>query len=82
MTDNGLEKVFLSGGKRTHIEHSDWIDDWWVGYGKDESCQFEGPWLAMAVLAAKILRHPNTEKEAPNLYLPDIELTSEQEDNY
>jgi hypothetical protein len=82
MTDDGLEKVNLSGGKRTRIAHSDWIDGWWVGYGKDESCQFEGPWQHLAILAAKILRHPNTQRAAPNLYQPDIALTEEQERNY
>jgi len=81
-TEDGLDKVYLSGGKRTHIGHSAWLDDWWVGWGKDESCQFEGPWLAMAVLAAKILRHPNTQKVAPNLYQPSIPLTEKQEGNY
>lgn len=81
-TENDLEKVRLSGGKRTNIEHSAWLDDWWVGYGKDSSCQFEGDWLAMAILAAKILRHPNTEKVAANLHRPDLALTEAQEHNY
>lgn len=81
--DAKLEDVDLMGGKRAHLtpSHSeDW--DWWVGYGKDESCQFEGPWLHMAIIAAKILRHPNTQKVAPNLYQPDIPITPEQESNY
>lgn len=82
MTEDGLEKVILSGGKRTNIGHSAWLDDWWVGWGKDSSCQFEGPWEAMAILAAKILRHSNTQKVAPNLYQPNIPLTDEQERNY
>lgn len=81
-TESGLDRVYLDGGKRTNIAPSAWIDDWWVGYGKDESCQFEGPWKAMAILAAKILRHPNTQKEAPNLYMPDIPITEAQERNY
>lgn len=82
LTDNGLDKVILSGGKRTNIGPSEWIDDWWVGWGKDSYCQFEGPWEAMAILAAKILRHPNTKKVADNLYLPDLKLTEAQERNY
>ena len=77
----GLEPVYLSGGKRTNIGPG-FLTDWWVGWGKDESCQFEGPWEDMAILAAKILRHPNTQKVAPNLYMPDISLTEEQERNY
>lgn len=81
-TESGLDKVFMRGGKRANIGHSDWLDDWWVGWGKDESCQFEGPWLHMAILAAKILRHPNTQKVAPNLFQPDIPITPEQEDSY
>jgi hypothetical protein len=67
-TETGLDRVHLSGGKRTNIAPSGWLDDWWVGYGKDESCQFEGPWADMAELAARILAHPNTEKVAPHLY--------------
>lgn len=86
MKEQGLEPVAMTGGKRTNIGHAgndydphkDW--DWWVGWGKDESCQFEGPWKSMAILAAKILRHPNTRKVAENLYQPDIKLTPEQED--
>jgi hypothetical protein len=75
--------VNLSGGKRTNIITSDAIEDWdwWVGHGKDESCQFEGPWEAMAILAAKILRHPNTAKVCPNLHV-ELPLTAEQENNY
>lgn len=91
MKEQGLEPVQLSGGKRTNIgwhgdEHnypaepeSDW--DWWVGWGKDFSCQFEGPWKSMAIIAAKILRHPNTGKVAPNLHVV-LPLTPEQEDFY
>lgn len=81
-TEDGLEKVDMSGGKRANLGHSEWIDGWWVGWGKDESCQFEGPWEHMAILAAKILRHPNTQKVAPNLYMPDVPITDEQERNY
>jgi hypothetical protein len=71
----------MRGGKRANIRHSDWLDDWWVGYGKDESCQFEGPWGHMAILAAKILRHPNTKAVAPNLHV-ELPLTEEQENSY
>lgn len=81
--DNDLEKVSLMGGKRAHLTPTDVPDwDWWVGWGKDESCQFEGPWQHMAVIAAKILRHENTKKVAPNLFRPDLVLTEEQENNY
>ena len=80
-TENGLDKVQMRGGKRANIGHSEWLDDWWVGWGKDSSCQFEGPWLHMAILAAKILRHPNTAKVAPNLHTV-LRLTEEQENSY
>lgn len=81
-TENGLDKVGLRGGKRANLDHSEYLDDWWVGSGKNESCQFEGPWEHMAIIAAKILRHPNTQKVAPNLYRPDLALTDEQEHSY
>lgn len=75
-TEIVLDKVGLSGGKRTNIDPAEGWDDWWVGYGKDTSCQFEGTWEHMAILAAKILRHPNTQKVAPNLYWPDAPLAA------
>lgn len=84
MKERGLEPVRMRGGKRANIGHNehspDW--DWWVGWGKTEGCQFEGPWVHLAILAAKILRHPNTRAVAPNLYREDIVLTPEQEDMY
>jgi len=84
MKERGLVPVEMQGGKRANIGNSQNIEDWdwWVGWGKDKSCQFEGPWAHMAILAAKILRHPNTKAVCPNLYQPDIQLTPEQEDSY
>lgn len=87
MKEQGLVPVAMSGGKRTNIDHtshdtesmSDW--NWWVGWGKDQSCQFEGPWQHMAILAAKILRHPNTKAVCPNLFV-ELPLTKEQENSY
>ena len=67
-----LERVRLSGGRRAIIGPSEWLDDWWAGWCKDQSCQFEGPWEDMAELAAKVLAHPNTAKVAPHLYRPDL----------
>lgn len=70
------------GAKRVNVVESEWMPGWWVGYGKDESCQSEGEWAHWAILAAKILRDPATEVVAPNLYRPDLELTRQQEQNY
>jgi hypothetical protein len=81
-TESGLEKVCLSGSKRTNIDHEHGLDDWWVGHGKDESFPMGGSWEHLAILAAKILRHPNTQKVAPNLYTLGIHITDEQERNY
>jgi hypothetical protein len=82
--EHGLEPVGMRGGKRANIGHNGHTPgwNWWVGWGKDQSCQFEGPWEHMAILAAKILRHKNTERVCPNLYLPDLKLTEEQENSY
>jgi hypothetical protein len=38
-----------------------------------------GAWGEFAILAAQILRHRNTFLVAPNLYIPDLPLTAEQE---
>lgn len=78
--DSPPDPQHLSGGKRCNMETSNWLDDWWVGYGKDDGCQIEGPWHHWANLAAQILSHPNTEKVAPELYRP--ELTNSVEDLY
>jgi hypothetical protein len=45
----------IRAAKRVHVQKSEWLDDWWVGYGKDDSCQIEGTpnhwrWLAMIIL--------------------------------
>ena len=83
MKELGLVEATMRGGKRANIGNSDTEDwDWWVGWGKNQSCQFEGPWSHMAILAAKILAHPNTKAVCPNLYRPDSSLTPEQEDSY
>ena len=33
------EEFRVSGAKRANISESIWIPDWFVGFGKDESCQ-------------------------------------------
>lgn len=62
---------YESGSKRTNIRKSDWIDDWFVGYGKDESCQFEGTWWDMICFARNILANENTKLCAPWFYKPE-----------
>lgn len=80
LKENGLVPVNMSGGKRANlITSDDW--DWHIGFGKEQSCQFEGPWLHMAILAARILAHPNTKVVAPNLFV-ELALTDEQERSY
>ena len=77
-----LKKVSIIAAKRIHLVPSEWLADWWVGYGKDESCQFEGRWVDMAIFAAKVLAHENTKLVAPNLYRSDLELDDDQGRNY
>lgn len=55
---------YLSAAKRVHVSKSEWLLDWWVGYGKDESCQIEGTsnhwrWLAHLLLGLA------SERDAP-----------------
>lgn len=61
----------ISGGKRANLRESDWLSDWFVGYGKDESCQFEGTWWDMICFARNILASENTKEVAPEFYKPD-----------
>lgn len=62
---------YESGSKRTNIRESDWLDDWFVGYGKDESCQFEGSWWDMICFARNVLASENTKLCAPEFYKPE-----------
>ena len=66
-----------SGSKRTNIRASHWLEDWFVGFGKDESCQFEGSWYDMVCFARNILASKNTKLIAPKYYKPKWE-----NDNY
>ena len=64
---------FISGAKRCNIDKCNWIDDWFVGTGKDESCYLEGTWWDMICLARNILASKNTKMVAPEFYHPEWE---------
>ena len=74
---NKWEKKFESGAKRANISKSEWVSDWFVGWGKDESCQFDGTWWDMICFARNILANENTKKCAPEWYRPEY-----KNDNY
>ena len=61
----------VSGSKRTNLDYSKWLDDWFVGTGKDESCYLEGSWWDMICLARNILASENTKIAAPEYYHPE-----------
>lgn len=63
----------VSGSKRTNLRYSDWLSDWFVGYGKDTSCQFEGTWWDMICFARNVLASENTKMVAPEFYKPEWE---------
>ena len=63
----------ICGAKRCNIDKCDWIDDWFVGTGKDESCYLEGTWWDMICLARNILASENTKMVAPEFYRPEWE---------
>ena len=74
MTKIKIEKwksAYESGAKRANIRQLEWFPDWFVGYGKDESCTLEGTWWDMICLARNILASPNTEQCAPEWYHPE-----------
>ena len=64
---------FISGAKRCNIDKCNWIDDWFVGTGKDESCYLEGTWWDMICLARNILASKNTKMVALEFYHPEWE---------
>lgn len=63
----------ISGAKRCNLRYSEWLSDWFVGYGKDESCCFEGTWWDMICFARNILASQNTKLVAPEYYHPEWE---------
>lgn len=63
----------ISGAKRANLDKSEWLTDWFVGTGKDESCQFEGTWWDMVCFARNVLASPNTKLVAPDFYKPEWE---------
>jgi len=77
----GWEENSLKGAKRVNINNnrSD-IDDWFIGYGKDRSCQIEGNWTDWVNLALKILSSENTRQLveegsgfSEEIYQPELE---------
>ena len=68
--------VNLHGAKRANIRAAS-LPDWFVGYGKDEGCTFEGSWWDMICFARNILASENTRLAAPEFHHPEM-----QNDNY
>ena len=66
------EDEYICGAKRANLDISEWIADWFVGSGKDESCQLEGTWWDMICLARNILASKNTEMACPEFYHPEM----------
>lgn len=62
---------YLYGAKRCNLNKSEWLPDWFVGTGKDESCYLEGTWWDMICLARNILASENTKIAAPEFYHPE-----------
>lgn len=74
MSDKIISKwddKYISGAKRAHLSESEWLTDWFVGWGKDESCQLEGTWWDMVCLARNILASENTKAIAPEFHKPE-----------
>lgn len=74
--------TYIGAAKRIHVEHG-FMDDWWVGYGKDSSCQIEGTpnhwrWLAMILLGLTDHREAPYDEDKPT---PEVvpELITEVE---
>ena len=82
MSDKTQEKIQVdawpedgvTGSKRTHLRPSRWLPDWFVGFGKDESCQFEGTWWDMMCFARNVLASKNTALVAPEFYKPEWKI--------
>lgn len=62
---------FVSGGKRVNLMQSNSHPQLFFGFGKDESCVFEGSWGHMVAFACEVLACDNTKLIAPELYRED-----------
>lgn len=71
-TITGFPETELYGANRANIDQSDYSNDWFYGYGKDESCCLEGTWWDMICLARNILASENTRVAAPEFYHPEF----------
>jgi len=78
-------EIDVGGAKRANVTHCDYVHgdskaqtwDWFVGYGKEQSCQFEGTWWDMICFARNVLASENTKLVAPEFYKPEL-----RNDNY
>ncbi|MWG36453.1 hypothetical protein [Halomarina oriensis] len=62
----------LRSAKRAKLRGDTSLSDWFVGYGKDRSCQFEGKWWHHIVMALRILSSHNTRIVAETLDRDDF----------
>lgn len=74
---NKWPSKYERGAKRANVRNDDAESDWFVGFGKDESCQFEGTWWDMICFARNVLANENTKTCAPSFYMPEL-----KNDNY
>lgn len=73
-TDSDMPE-YLSAAKRVNLRKSAWLSSWWVGHGKDESCQIEGPpnhwfWLAYILLGLVDQKDAPYSDDAPLPFSP------------
>ena len=81
-------KSSLSGAKRANLIHADKFHnydaaqsyDWFVGFGKDQSCMFEGTWWDMICFARNVLASENTQLVAPEFYQPELKCENYLDD--
>jgi hypothetical protein len=71
---NEWKETCISGAKRANLDISTWLPDWFVGSGKDESCQFEGTWWDMICFARNVLASENTKQCCPEYYHPEYAI--------
>ena len=65
-----LMPEYIGAAKRINVAKSDWMSGWWVGYGKDDSCQIEGTpnhwrWLAHLLLGLAANRDAPYSEDKP-----------------
>jgi hypothetical protein len=73
MFDDEFDEVpVFAAGKRTGLQHTSWMGDWFVSWSpRNGNSNAEGPWDQWVDFALKVLSHPATKVVRPDAYIEE-----------